>query len=122
MLAMLLMNLSGDFTWLNLFRYLTFRGILSVITSLMIGVFIFPIIIRKMQKHKIGEIVREDDLPFHKNKGGTPTMGGLGILLAVTISTLLWADLSTRFVWIALGGFLAIWCDWIHRRLAQIKC
>lgn len=106
MLTALFVNLSQEFTWLNLFRYLTFRGILAVITSLGIGVLIFPAIIRKLTEHSIGEVIREDDVPLHKGKGGTPTMGGVGIVLAVTATTLMWADLSSRFVWIALCGFL----------------
>ncbi len=107
MLASFFLALSNEFTWLNLFKYLTFRGILAVITSLLIGIFLFPIIIRKLQQLSIREVVREDDVPLHKGKGGTPTMGGIGIVFAVTFSTLLWADMSTRLVWIALGGFLA---------------
>lgn len=106
MLAALFSSLSQDFNWLNLFKYLTFRGILAVITSLVIGVLIFPMIIRKLTELSIGEVIREDDVPLHKGKGGTPTMGGVGILLSVIVTTLLWADLSSRFVWIALGGFL----------------
>ena len=84
------------------FQYLTLRGMLSVITALLISLLIGPWIIRKLCSYKIGQVVRDNGPESHLSKAGTPTMGGLMILIAVTLSTLLWADLSTRQIWIAL--------------------
>ncbi len=107
MLADLFLSFSDQFSWLNVFRYLTFRSILAVLTSLIVGVVLYPYIIRKLRQFSIGEVVRSDDVPLHSGKEGTPTMGGVVILSAVAASTLLWADLSIDFVWIALVGCLA---------------
>ena len=107
MLASLLLVFADEYTWLNIFRYLTFRGILAVLTSLGIGVALYPYIIRKLKEMSIGEVTRDDDVPLHSKKGGTPTMGGVIILFAIIVSTLLWADLSTRFIWIALCGCIS---------------
>src|SRR5882672_3216450 len=113
MLFNFLVPLSDQFGALNLFRYLTFRSGGAVITSLIICFTCGqPIIdwLRRMQKH--GQPIREDGPEGHLlTKKGTPTMGGVMILLAVTVSTLLWADLRNGFVWIVLFvsvGFGAI--------------
>ena len=89
MLASLLLVFADEYTWLNIFRYLTFRGILAVLTSLGIGVALYPYIIRKLKEMSIGEVTRDDDVPLHSKKGGTPTMGGVIILFAIIVSTLL---------------------------------
>ncbi len=122
MLADLLLNFSDEISWLNVFRYLTFRGVLAVLTSLSIGVVAFLIVIPKLRAMSIGEVVREDDVPLHTSKGGTPTMGGVVILSAVAFSTLLWVDLHNRFVWFALlsciaYGLIGFIDDW--RKLRQ---
>lgn len=107
MLTALFLSLADQFSVFNIFRYLTFRGICGILTALWIGIALGGWLIRKLQKWEIGQVIREDDVPFHSKKKGTPTMGGLLVVVAVTISTLLWADLSTRFVWITIAAVLA---------------
>ncbi len=86
----------------NLFGYLTFRAILGVLTALLFCFLCGPWIIRRLQILKFGQIVRSDGPQSHLKKTGTPTMGGAMILAAIVIATLLWSDLSNRFVWFAL--------------------
>ncbi|MFT5810663.1 MAG: phospho-N-acetylmuramoyl-pentapeptide-transferase, partial [Urechidicola sp.] len=99
----------------NLFGYLTMRSILGVLTALLISLFIGPAMIRYLSSYNIGQSVRDDGPKSHFSKAGTPTMGGALILVAIVVSTLLWSDLSSRFVWIVLFvtiGFGAIgWVD-----------
>ncbi len=102
MLYHLLDWLANDYNFLNVFRYLTLRAILGVLTALGICFLIGPAIIRKLTVQKLGQTVRSDGPQTHLVKAGTPTMGGLLILIAIVIATLLWADLRNRFVWIAL--------------------
>ncbi|MDE0309294.1 MAG: phospho-N-acetylmuramoyl-pentapeptide-transferase [Acidiferrobacterales bacterium] len=106
MLTHFFLSMAGEHTWLNIFRYVTFRGVLAVMTALALGVFVFPYTIRKLTQYSIGEVTRDDDVPMHSGKGGTPTMGGVIIILSVCIAVLLWADLNVRFVWIVLMGML----------------
>lgn len=84
------------------FQYLTLRAIMSVITALLIALVIGPTMIRKLSQYQIGQSVRDDGPQSHLSKAGTPTMGGALILVAIAISTLLWADLANRYVWITL--------------------
>jgi len=91
----------------NVFSYLTFRAILGVLTSLVFSFIAGPAIIRRLQVLKFGQVVRDDGPQSHLKKTGTPTMGGVLILSAIVISTLAWADLRNRFVWLALGVTLA---------------
>jgi len=101
-----------------LFSYITFRGILSALTSLALSLLMGPGIIRRLAQLKGGQPIRTDGPESHFVKAGTPTMGGVLIILAVALSTLLWADLRNRYVWIVLGVLLAFgaigWVDdWI---------
>lgn len=84
------------------FRYITLRGILGVLTALTLSLVIGPYLIRQLKLKQIGQAVRNDGPQSHLSKSGTPTMGGGLILLAIAVSTLLWADLSNRYVWITL--------------------
>lgn len=84
------------------FRYLSLRGILGVLTALGLGLYLGPWMIRTLQVRQIGQAVRLDGPQSHLSKKGTPTMGGALILSAIVISTLLWADLSNHYVWIVL--------------------
>ncbi len=102
MLLYLFEKLAENYSAFNVFQYLTLRGVLSVVTALFISLMLGPAMIRKLGTHQLGQVVREDGPPTHFDKVGTPTMGGALILVAITISTLLWADLSNRFVWVAL--------------------
>ena len=102
MLLYLFENLAENYSAFNVFQYLTLRGVLSVVTALFISLLLGPVMIRKLGVHQIGQVIRDDGPPTHFDKVGTPTMGGALILVAITISTLLWADLSNRFIWVAL--------------------
>lgn len=110
----------GD--WLSQFHsgfgvihYLTLRAILSVITALMMALILGPYVIRKLREYQIGQAIREVGPKSHLSKAGTPTMGGALILLSITISTLLWGNLESRFVWVVLIVTLAFgaigWVD-----------
>ena len=86
----------------RVFHYLTFRAILAVLTSLIISFIIGPTMICKLSRNKIGQSIRELGPQSHYEKAGTPTMGGALILVAITLTTLLWADLSNRYIWVIL--------------------
>ena len=86
----------------RVFHYLTFRAILGALTSLIISLLIGPWMIRRLSRNKIGQSVRDDGPESHYVKAGTPTMGGTLILVAIVISTLLWADLENRYIWVVL--------------------
>ncbi len=102
MLTWLFEILSQEHSAFNVFRYLTFRGICGVLTAISIFFVFGPKVIRKLSDYQIGQTVRDDGPPTHFDKVGTPTMGGLLILISVVVSTLLWADLNNRFVWVIL--------------------
>ena len=86
----------------GVFRYLTLRTILSVLTALVISFIVGPPMIRRLSAYKIGQTVRNDGPESHLEKAGTPTMGGALILVAIAVSTLLWADLGNRYTWVVL--------------------
>lgn len=86
----------------GVFRYLTLRAILGVLTALSIALIMGPHLINQLRSRQIGQSIRSDGPQSHLSKAGTPTMGGALILIAIAISTLLWADLSNRFVWVVL--------------------
>ena len=94
--------LSNYYDGFRVFKYLTFRGILGILTALAISLMIGPAMIRQLSKYKIGQSVRDDGPQSHFSKAGTPTMGGALILVAVVLSTLLWADLQNRYIWTTL--------------------
>ncbi len=91
----------------NVFRYITFRFASAMFTALLISFIFGPSIIRKLKELKIGQQVREDGPETHLGKAGTPTMGGILILLAIIVPTLLWSDLTNRYVWLVMAGTLA---------------
>ncbi|MGY0217858.1 phospho-N-acetylmuramoyl-pentapeptide-transferase [Endozoicomonadaceae bacterium StTr2] len=94
--------LTQYYSGFGLFKYLTFRAILGVLTSLGLCLWVGPYMIRKLSYHQIGQAVRDDGPQSHLSKAGTPTMGGALILVALAVSTLLWANLSNRYVWVVL--------------------
>lgn len=102
MLLILADYFSEYFSAVAVFKYLTLRGILGVLTALAISLFIGPKLICYLKEKQIGQSVRNDGPQSHLSKAGTPTMGGALIILSIAISTLLWADLSNRYVWIVL--------------------
>jgi phospho-N-acetylmuramoyl-pentapeptide-transferase len=114
-LAQWLQSVSSDFGFFRVFQYLTLRAVLAALTALLIGLIAGPRVIARLAELKIGQPIRTNGMETHLVKSGTPTMGGVLILLAITVSTLLWADLSNRFIWIVLLvmlGFGAIgWVD-----------
>jgi phospho-N-acetylmuramoyl-pentapeptide-transferase len=99
----------------NVFQYLTLRAILGVLSALFLSLLLGPYIIRKLSHHQVGQFVRDDGPESHLSKAGTPTMGGALILAAIIISTLLWADLSNRYVWVVMAVTVAFgaigWLD-----------
>jgi phospho-N-acetylmuramoyl-pentapeptide-transferase len=114
-LAQWLQGLSPEWGFLRVFQYITFRAVMAAMTALLIGLAAGPWVIRRLTSLKIGQPIRGYGMESHLSKSGTPTMGGVLILLSIAISTLLWFDLSNRFVWIVLIvtlGFGAIgWVD-----------
>ena len=114
-LAQWLQSLSPEFGFFRVFQYLTLRAVMAALTALLIGLVAGPFVIRRLTSLKIGQPIREYAMQTHLAKSGTPTMGGVLILLCIAIATLLWVDLSNRFVWIVLIvtlGFGAIgWAD-----------
>lgn len=123
MLLALTQWLGHDIRAFNVFGYITLRAVLAMLTALMISFIVGPTMIRKLTAYKIGQSVRDDGPQTHLVKAGTPTMGGALILVAMAISTLLWADLRNPYVWVVLAttmGFGAVgWVDdWrkvVHR-------
>lgn len=103
MLLELAKYLAHFYSGFNVFQYLTLRVVLSTLTALVIALVIGPTMIRKLTEYKVGQSVRTDGPQTHLGKSGTPTMGGVLILVAIAISTLLWVDLSNRYVWLVLA-------------------
>ncbi|MFM2068911.1 MAG: hypothetical protein RLZZ584_3820, partial [Pseudomonadota bacterium] len=101
--------------FLRVFQYLTFRAVMAAMTALLIGLLLGPWVIRKLAELKIGQPVREYGVQTHLVKHGTPTMGGVLILLGIAVSTLLWFDWKNRFVWVVMlvtfGFGLVGWVD-----------
>ncbi|MDH5299378.1 MAG: phospho-N-acetylmuramoyl-pentapeptide-transferase [Desulfobulbaceae bacterium] len=107
MLYHLLFPLHELFSGFNVFRYITFRSIGATVTAFFIVIMLGKRFVVMMQKHQIGQVVRDDGPASHYSKRGVPTMGGLLILFAVTFTTLLWVDLSSHLAWLALG--ITLW-------------
>jgi len=115
--------LAHDIHGFNVFNYITLRAVLATMTALAISFVVGPKLIRKLTEYKVGQSVRDDGPKTHLVKAGTPTMGGALILVAIAISTLLWADLSNRYVWVVLFttlgfgiiGFVDDWRKVVYR-------
>ena len=97
-----LQTIYPEWGFLRVFQYLTFRAVMGAATALLIGLAAGPAVIRRLHSLKIGQPIRGYGMESHLSKSGTPTMGGVLILIAIASSTLLWVDLSNRFVWICL--------------------
>jgi phospho-N-acetylmuramoyl-pentapeptide-transferase len=111
MLYYLLYALHGKFSLFNVFRYITFRAILAILTALVISFFCGPWVIRKLKELQVKQHIRDDGPKKHLEKEGTPTMGGTLILFSIAAGVLLWADLTNFFIWVGLlvlFGFGAI--------------
>src|SRR5438094_8782633 len=117
MLHYLFVPLAKDHIVFNVFRYLTFRSFMALISAFIISLVVGPWIIRRLRLAQHGgETIREDTPERHRTKKGTPTMGGIVILTAIIATTLLWANLANRYIWVvilATGGFglIGIWDD-----------
>ncbi|ART80842.1 phospho-N-acetylmuramoyl-pentapeptide-transferase [Oceanisphaera avium] len=111
MLVWLAEWLTPYFSFFNVFSYLTFRAVIAILTGLVISLWVGPYLIRRLQQLQIGQVVRDDGPESHFSKAGTPTMGGLMILISIFGTVLLWARLDNPYVWIVLfvlGSFGAI--------------
>ncbi|HSH97802.1 MAG: phospho-N-acetylmuramoyl-pentapeptide-transferase [Methylophilaceae bacterium] len=123
MLLELARLLGHDIRAFNVFNYITLRAVMATLTALTISFVVGPGLIRKLTQYKVGQSVRDDGPQTHLIKAGTPTMGGALILVAIAISTLLWADLGNRFVWVVLivtlgfgiVGFVDDWRKVVYR-------
>lgn len=123
MLLQLAQWLAQDIRGFHVFDYITLRAVMATMTALIISFVVGPILIRKLTQYKVGQSVRDDGPQTHLVKSGTPTMGGALILVAIAISTLLWSDLSNRFVWVVLFttlgfgiiGWVDDWRKVVHR-------
>lgn len=118
--------LAKYFHMFHVFQYLTLRAILSTLTSLVMALLIGPTMIKRLSQHHVGQVIRELGPKSHFSKAGTPTMGGALVLVAITVSTLLWSDLSNRYIWLILFvtlGFGAIgwWDDYLKLYLKNSK-
>jgi phospho-N-acetylmuramoyl-pentapeptide-transferase len=118
MLYWLAKQLTPHFSAFNVFSYLTVRAIFAVITGLGLALLLGPWMIEKLRFGRVGQVVRDDGPQTHFSKAGTPTMGGMLILIAIFASTLLWSDLTNRFVWVVLGvtltfGLIGFWDDYL---------
>ena len=102
MLYWLLYSLREEFGILNVTRYITFRTAAASLTALALSLLLGPMMIRKLREFQMGQVIRPDGPDTHRSKAGTPTMGGLLILVAALLPTLLWADLSNAYIWVAV--------------------
>lgn len=102
MLVWLAEWLTPYFSFFNVFSYLTFRAVISILTGLVICLWMGPHLIRRLQLLQIGQVIRNDGPESHLSKAGTPTMGGLMILISIFVTVLLWARLDNPYVWIVL--------------------
>ena len=102
MLFALTEYLAQFYSVFNVFSYLTMRAILGILTALSIALLVGPLFIKKLSSKQMGQVVRDDGPESHFSKAGTPTMGGALILVAIAVSTLLWGDLSNRYIWVVL--------------------
>ncbi len=109
--------LANYYHFFHVFQYLTLRAILGTLTALIFALLLGPSIIRQLSNHHVGQVIRDDGPRSHFSKAGTPTMGGTLVIISILLTTLLWADLSNRYIWLVLGvmlGFGAIgyWDDY----------
>lgn len=118
MLVWLSELLARYFHLFHVVQYITLRAILGTLTSLIIALLIGPALIRRLSQYKVGQVIRHDGPQSHLAKAGTPTMGGSLILVAIVLSTLLWGDLSNRYIWLVLlvtlgFGLVGGWDDYL---------
>ena len=123
MLLYLIDYLTNIYSGFNAFTYITLRAVMSALTALVMSFILGPIVIRRLTSRQIGQTVRQDGPQSHLPKAGTPTMGGALILLAILCSTLLWADLDSRYIWTVLLVTIAFgiigWVDDYRKLILQ---
>lgn len=107
MLYKLIYLFHTDISWLNVFRYLTFRTVLSTLTALMICFIMSGWAIKRLKAMQVGQYIRDDGPPTHKSKEGTPTMGGVFVLPSILVSVLFWAELHNIYVWVVMFVMLS---------------
>jgi phospho-N-acetylmuramoyl-pentapeptide-transferase len=121
---LLYLKLFHYFSPFRIFRFLTFRTAFASLTALFTGLIIGPLVIRRLQEFQIGQFIREEGPQAHHKKAGTPTMGGVLIAISIVVPTILWADLSNKFIWVAVLstaafagiGFADDYLKTVHRR------
>lgn len=126
MLVWLSELLAQHFHFFHVVQYLTLRAILGTLTALMIALWVGPFMIRWLSQYHVGQVVRKDGPQSHLSKSGTPTMGGTLVLVAMCLATLLWGDLTNRYVWLVLimtAGFGVIgwWDDYLKLALKNSR-
>ncbi len=126
MLYYLLYPLHTDYIFFNVFKYITFRTIYATVTALLLTLVLGPIFINKLKAMRIGQYVRDDGPETHLKKEGTPTAGGILILFSIIVSTCLWADITSHYIWTVLFslagmGFIGLLDDWKKIRFANTK-
>lgn len=121
MLYNLLYPLSSDVSVFNVFRYITFRSVWALVTALALSIALGPLFIDWLRRIKCGQYILED-VSAHKNKAGTPTMGGILIIFTASLSTLLWSDLANPYIWLALLTFLGFGAVGFWDDYTKIKC
>src|ERR1700756_1803623 len=104
---LLYQKLFAYFPPFRIFRYVTFRTAFASLTALFMGMIIGPAIIKQLRDFQIGQYIREEGPKGHQKKAGTPTMGGVLITIAIIVPTLLWADLSNTYIWLAIFSTIA---------------
>src|SRR5437588_1572760 len=104
---LLYLKLFRYFPPFRIFRYLTFRTAFASLTALFTGLIIGPLVIDRLREFQIGQYIREEGPKAHQKKAGTPTMGGVLITISIIVPTLLWADLSNRYIWLVIFSTLA---------------
>lgn len=118
MLYHLLVPLSSEFTLFNVFRYITFRSVWALLTALILTIIVGPYFIKWLRALKYGQYIQEDGVQSHKQKAGTPTMGGILIAFSLVVSVLLWGDLTSPYLWLAVFvfmgfGLVGLTDDWL---------
>ena len=106
MIYHLLYSFHDQISVLNVVRYITFRTACASLTALLIALWLGPWVIRRLRQFQIGQQIREDGPASHLSKAGTPTMGGVLIVISIILPTLMWGDLSNAYIWMALTSFL----------------
>src|SRR6202008_4614839 len=116
----ILFPLHQTYSVFNVFRYLTFRTAYAALTALIVSIIVGPYVISMLQRLQIGQVIRQDGPKSHYSKAGTPTMGGLLIVATMALATLLWANLTMPYVWLALlitlaFGAVGFWDDYLKK-------